>query len=58
MQKAQYCKKHGIPYQGYMCPECIEELKKDSETREQKKRERKEIWDSIIWSDGKDPLSR
>ena len=52
----KYCKRHGVGYYGYICPECAKELEKEANIREQTKKKRKESWDSIIWPDSNNNL--
>ena len=49
MFSKKYCRKHSLQYSGYVCPQCAEDMKGKEFEREKKKRDRKKLWDSIIW---------
>ena len=45
--KDKYCRKHGITYQGYICPECAKDREKEAIER-QNKQKRKEAFQSLL----------
>ncbi len=57
--RSKYCRKHGREYHGYICPECVEDRKRQEfdrlkrrEDKEEKDRKFQALLDSIFKPEG------